>query len=69
MATQIDINVNKPHNVSEVICLTCLKRWIAVRPVETKLKDLECPYCYKQGYAIETGEDIDTDNIPKLKKV
>lgn len=69
MAKEIDINDNKPHKVSEVICLSCINRWISVRPVETRLKDLECPYCHTQGYAIETGEDIDIDNMPKLKKV
>lgn len=45
-----------PHKVSEVICLKCLYRWIAVRPSETLLKTLECPYCRKSGYVIETGE-------------
>ena len=58
MAKQIDINENQPHKVSEVNCLSCLKRWIAVRPVVTRLIELECPYCYKQGYVIETGEVI-----------
>jgi hypothetical protein len=27
----------------------------------TLLKDLECPQCGKQGYVIETGEIIDTE--------
>lgn len=46
-----------PHKVSMVICLKCFKRWICVRPENTKLKDLECSEC-GQGYVIETGEDI-----------
>ena len=54
----IDINENIPHKVSEVICVKCAYRWIAVRPIVTHLKDLECPYCGKQGYVIETGEQI-----------
>ena len=54
----IDINENIPHKVSEVICIKCYKRWIAVRPVNTKLADLECPNCGK-GCVIETGEIID----------
>jgi len=33
-----------------------MKRWIAARPIETRLCDLECPGCGEQGYAIETGE-------------
>ena len=58
MAQEIDINENKPHKVSEVICVACHKRWIAVRMTKSRLKDLECPSCHKQGYVIETGEVI-----------
>lgn len=58
MAKQIDIEEYQPHKVSEVICVSCLKRWIAARPAKCKLKDLECPCCHKQGYVIETGEVI-----------
>ena len=53
-----DIWANKPHIVSEVVCLKCLKRWIAVRPEETLLIDLECPQCSEIGFAIETGERL-----------
>lgn len=53
----IDINKNKPHKVSEVICVKCGKRWIAVRPKETKLHQLECKGCGK-GFVIETGEEM-----------
>lgn len=56
------IEENLPHKASEVVCLVCLKRWIAVRPMATFLKDIECPQCRKQGYVIETGEIIDTEN-------
>lgn len=52
----VDINEYKPHKVSEVICIKCAYRWLAVRPVGTLLKDLECPNCGKQGFVIETGE-------------
>lgn len=58
MAKTVDINENTPHKVSEVVCLNCKKRWIAVRPEKTLLKELECPSCGLQGYAIETGETI-----------
>jgi len=54
----IDINRNEPHKVSEVICVKCYKRWIAVRPKEIKLKELFCPNC-SAGYVIETGEIMD----------
>ena len=57
----VDINENTPHKVTEVVCLQCLKRWIAVRPVRTRLVNLECPDCHKQGYVIETGEEINYD--------
>ena len=44
------------HKVSQVICLFCFRRWIAERPVDTRLDELECPGCGQQGFAIETGE-------------
>ena len=50
-----------PTKVSEVICVKCCHRWIAVRPDITKLKDMECPNCRKQGGVIETGEIIERD--------
>ncbi len=56
MGDIVDITENIPHKVSEVICVKCGHRWIAVRPSDTKLRELECPNCTKQGYAIETGE-------------
>ena len=55
-----DINDNQPHKVSEVICINCKHRWLAVRPTMTLLKSLECPQCHTQGYVIETGEVVDT---------
>ena len=58
MGLIINIEENLPHKVSEVICIDCKYRWLAVRPAETHLKDLECPKCGLQGYVIETGEMI-----------
>ena len=54
----ININEDALHRVSEVICVKCTYRWLAVRPITTLLKDLECPWCGKQGFVIETGEII-----------
>lgn len=54
----IDINEGKPHVVSEVICVKCGRRWIAVRPEGTLLKELECPDC-GAGYVINTGERME----------
>ena len=42
MTKVISIDANLPHEISEVICLKCLSRWIAVFPEKTLLKDLEC---------------------------
>ena len=47
---------NTPHKVSKVVCLKCLQMWIAVRPEDVFLKDLECPNCSEKGFTIETGE-------------
>lgn len=58
MSKTIDINENEPHKVSEVICVHCGWRWLAVRSIETLLKSLECPDCKNQGKVIETGEVI-----------
>lgn len=58
---EISIEENMPHKVSEVICIDCGYRWIAVRPTDTLLKDLECPQCGVQGYVIETGEVINKE--------
>jgi len=58
------INGNK---VSQVICLYCYRRWIAGRPIDTRLDELECPNCGQQGYAIETGETSVAEEL--LKKV
>lgn len=55
----VGIEENRPHKVSEVICINCKHRWIAVRLVNAKLKNLECPCCHKQGYVIETGEEFE----------
>lgn len=48
------------HEVSEVICLKCLHRWIAVYPSRTLLKELECQ-CGKIGFVIKTGQTIRED--------
>lgn len=60
IAKIVDINEKLPHTVSEVICVKCCKRWIAVRPTRVLLKSLECPAC-GPGYVIETGEKINEE--------
>lgn len=53
----VPIEAYTPHCVSEVICVNCKKRWIAVYPDGTWLKDLECENC-GPGYVINTGQPI-----------
>jgi len=56
MAEVSDINKNIPHRAEEVVCIKCLRRWIAVYPDGTWLKDLECQNC-GPGFVILTGEE------------
>lgn len=58
MGKVIDIEANMEHKVSEVICVKCGSRWIAVRPTCVLLKELVCKKC-GAGFVIETGEVID----------
>ena len=57
MGDIIFIDDYKPHKVSEVICIICGNRWIAIRPETTRLDELCCPNC-GPGYVIETGQPI-----------
>ncbi len=57
MGKVLDINSLDKHEVSMVICLKCYKRWVCVRPQETKLVNIECKKC-GQGYVIETGQNL-----------
>ena len=53
-------------DVSEVLCVHCLERWIAVRPASTMLKDIQCPRCSFRGAVIETGQEFYYDDIEGL---
>ena len=48
---------NEPHEISELICLKCLDRWIGVTAVGVPLKDMTC-VCGERGYIIKTGQTI-----------
>jgi peptide subunit release factor 1 (eRF1) len=63
MGRVADITENEPHKVSEVICVHCGWRWLAVRHHKTKIKSLECPDCRNQGKVIETGEILEDNEI------
>jgi len=52
-----EAKANEQHKVSVVICLKCYRRWVAVRHIDTKLVDLECPLGHI-GYTIESGETV-----------
>ena len=53
----VNIDDYRPHEVSELICLKCFRRWIGVYPEYTLLKDLECK-CGEVGYIIKTGQTL-----------
>ena len=57
----LNMENNIPHEVSELICLKCLNRWIGVYPTKTPLKELECK-CGAIGYVIKTGQTIEEEN-------
>ena len=64
------IEDNIEHEVSELICLKCLNRWIGVYPSELPLKDIECK-CGGVGYVIKTGQtlpDVDVKNFEHDKR-
>ena len=45
---------------SELMCVRCGFRWVAVRRPGLPLKRVECPHCRKKGFVIETGEDLES---------
>jgi len=54
----INIEANLQHTISEVVCLKCLERWVAVYPSRANiLKKFECPNGHV-GYVIKTGQEI-----------
>ena len=61
MGNVVDFEKNLPHEISEVICLKCLHRWIGVYPQSTLLKQLQCPQCEEIGYVIKTGQTIESE--------
>lgn len=49
------------HLTQECMCARCFKRWIAVMPVRTQLKDLVCPGCGRTGAVFATGQILESD--------
>ena len=52
-----NITIKYPHEVSELICLKCLDRWIGVTAVGVPLKDMTC-VCGEKGFIIKTGQTL-----------
>ena len=60
MKFEIDPNTFEPiyYEVAELICLSCMERWIGVYRQDTLLKDLKCK-CGAKGFIIKTGQTIE----------
>lgn len=54
---EFDKDINSPHEVAELICLGCRKRWIGVYRANLPLKDMECK-CGRVGSIIKTGQTL-----------
>lgn len=61
------IEDNIEHEVSELICLKCLNRWMGVYPSELPLKDIECK-CGEIGYVIKTGQILPDVDVKKFEQ-
>ena len=53
--------MSEGYEVSELICLKCLKRWIGVYPADVLLKDVECK-CGAVGFVVKTGQTLPDEN-------
>ena len=53
-----------PHEVAELMCIKCGKRWIGVYPEKCLLKDIEC-MCGEVGYVIKTGQTLEEEKWTK----
>ena len=62
MSILYDITVADDEDIvcSELMCVRCGFRWIAVRRPGLPLKKIECPHCEKKGFVIETREDLES---------
>ena len=53
MSEIVSIEKNLPHTVAELMCVSCLSRWVGSFPSDKCLSDLECPHCFKKGFIIK----------------
>lgn len=63
--TIVNFDDYQPHEVRETMCWRCGRRWIAVYPEKTLLKELECPGCHEKGFAFATGQTLPNDPLPE----
>lgn len=56
-----ELEENLPHEVAELICLNCHRRWIGVYPQQTLLKDIQCK-CRATGLVIKTGQTLESED-------
>ncbi len=54
----INISEHRPHEVAELMCANCYKRWIGVYPETELLKNMVCKSCNTRGAIIKTGQTI-----------
>lgn len=54
-----EISQNEPHEVSELICVSCMYRYLGVYHHKALLKDMKCPNCHKLGGIIKTGQTLE----------
>ena len=59
MSKVVSIEKNLPHTLAELMCVSCLNRWVGAFPSEKWLDELECPHCFRTGFIINTGQKLD----------
>ena len=57
-----DLYDDEPHEVSELICIACRRRWIGVYPLTLHLQDIECK-CGQIGFVIKTGQTLTEEDL------
>lgn len=60
MGNVIDIDANKPHLTGELMCMSCLYRYIGTWREDIWLKELYCPNCLQKGFTIGTGQILES---------
>ena len=56
------------HEIAELLCVRCRRRWIAVFPKTLLLKDIQCPECLTPGGVIKTGQGLEEVIVEEARK-